>query len=333
MLNTVPIVNNIENNYSDNNISLGNITQDTEIFSIKLDKSESDIFKYNEKININIHNDDIDHVILDNIAKNKINVYWIDNKFFIKDGEQTIGSFNVENIINNFASIQNASDRTFNMIRKYIGYIKLNKTRYPDVVIYDSSESPIMGNLEFIMRLNKQLFYYERTQLNNMFTSSRNIQQVKIFIYKLLCHTLKLLSDAINLIYYEHIGNGAEKDKHVLNSISDYEQLKECMLRYSINIMHRITLYVMDEIKIVNDKNAEINDIVNMSVKLKTILSNKIQNTTKAQEIKSPLSVYMEQIGGNTESSSPSNVSTMINVSEESTPEIIADNYSLIFNV
>lgn len=131
-----------------------------------------------------------------------------------------------------------------------------------DFDIYSYEDSPFMGDLESIIKLNNYFHEYEKNSLDDDFKSNHNIKSsICDFIYLLLNYTLQLLCVVSNNIKNENNPN---------------KTLKTNMLYYTLRIMTRINKHVNKNIDLLSDKNKELKMQLQEFDKVKNINSSKI---------------------------------------------------------
>ncbi len=211
-----------------------------------------------------------------------VNIDKKDNRFNFYDKLQVyLGSFSIDELMKYIAhkydpknqflpSInQQRYNEAINIINKMIGSVKYNKNlkyAYIDLLNYD--DSPFMGNINSLVKLNNMLHNFEKDKLENALALvddeyAKKIRQfVKKFIYIMLNYTLQLIS----------ITSEAIKNENTR------EALKKELMNYSIGIVFRISQYVQDQLRMLTDKADEIEKIVNLNIKTTQALENKIDN-------------------------------------------------------
>ncbi len=238
----------------------------------------SDIF---EPI-INTNNNMASKFDIDKIKSNDIYVGFSKNKnkFIFKDEyDKYIGSFNVNNLIKYFGSIYDTNDQFITnvndidyqngiqIIEKFIGKVNYNKQlRVADIIIFSPTESPFMGNIKMLMILNDLLYEFENNKLHNELSNVNvkirpKIERIiKQFIYTLHNNTIRIISVVSNSV----------KDSNIA--------IKSNLINNSIKLMYRITNFVQDQIKIVMDKNKNIEEMQMISLKLNKLIISKYDN-------------------------------------------------------
>ena len=135
-----------------------------------------------------------------------------------------------------------------------------------NVELYDYNDSAFMGDIESLILLNNDLYSYEEKDLENHLIPFDKQHQKKIknciktIIYKLLIHTLKMISMASQKV--SRLGN-----KNLL---------KNKLLEYSIRIVYRISKYVQDELHNYIKSNSNIEETLALCHKLRTTLDVKM---------------------------------------------------------
>jgi len=291
----------------------------------------SDIF---EPI-INMNNDIASKFDIDKIKSNDIYVGFSKNKkkFIFKDEyDKYMGSFNINNLIKYFGSVYDTNDQFITnvndidyqngiqIIEKFIGKVNYNKQlRVADIVIFSPTESPFMGNIKMLMILNDLLYEFENNKLQNEL-SNVNIKIrpkieriIKQFIYTLHNNTIRIISIVSNSI----------KDSNIA--------IKSNLINNSIKLMYRITNFVQDQMKIVMDKNKNIEEMQMISLKLNKLVITKYDNilneiNKQKKYILAKPKYYLSGGGEDSEDSDNSRITTISSSeSSETSDEINID--------
>lgn len=186
-----------------------------------------------------IGDDKISNIKLDDIKQNNIssnnilkftenNIYISFNKatrkFILKECNKshsndkvdhpepiTLGSFDHIDLIKNISDVFDHDnkfipDRLCNQLsRNMVGYLVKNADGY-NIFIHNINSSPIMGDIETLVRLNEYLKDYEENVLEEDLKKVDNLvahkikKYVKLFIYTLLGYTVTLISENFNSI-------------------------------------------------------------------------------------------------------------------------------------
>lgn len=183
-------------------------------------------------------------------------------------------------------------NRNVDLIEKIIGKNVLDDTtnKY-QFKLFDYKNSPIMGDLEILLKLNHYVldFFDGRLDRELTFVDSkyRNkiTDSIEYFIYNLLNYTLLIISIA------------SEKLVHR----PDKTELKEKLIKYSIGAVYKISKYVQKKIEQMEIKNINIKKILITNNKLQEILVKKteeISNELKTQNRYLMNQIELAQIGG-----------------------------------
>lgn len=194
-----------------------------------------------------------------------------DNKLIIYDNETLIGSFTIQDIIkyitSNISKIflkQVDYESTKDVIKKYL--CEINEMNV--ITLKNHLESPIMGNLEIIMKIYNDInkFDIERMQkeieLIDCENSKKIIKVINNLKYLILNHALKLIVNISNAIKNDETKN----------------QLKKSLIKYSIFISNKINHLIYDEINEVIKNNNNLELQLDKMMKIKEINENKIKN-------------------------------------------------------
>lgn len=183
--------------------------------------------------------------------------------FFNKNKEQ-LGSLNGSMLFNHIVKCvePNAPYESCEIVKKFI--VKdVVKGNDKDVILYDYNNSPFMGDIELLIRLNNQLDTNKlSSSLNAISTDKRDevITIAKLTVYKLLNHTLKMISIASDRL----VQKGGKSE------------LKDTLLNYSINTVYKITEFVKDEIETLKNKNQKIEKTLDLCRDVRTTLNGKM---------------------------------------------------------
>jgi hypothetical protein len=169
-------------------------------------------------------------------------------KFSFYDNKQTLlGSFNVLQIIKFFGmewepKFMESIDLGLSpdLIKKMLGEIIIDKdTNRVEIKLKSHLESPFMGNIEMLIKLNNGIREYEIKHLENDLLKLENQKlkkrirlTIKQFIYILLNHALKVIA---------HISEEIKNDP-------SRKELADTLLKYSIGITYRISSFVRDQL-------------------------------------------------------------------------------------
>jgi hypothetical protein len=171
---------------------------------------------------------------------------------------------------------------TVPIIKKFFCTVNYNRDKDINIIILRTYyESPFMGDIEMLMKINNYLESYEKNKLeDDLKYVDEKIRpkmrlNVKMLIYKLLNYTLKLIS-----VISSTIKNATDKD-----------DLKQQLLKYSIGLVYRITQYIQDQMIVINKREMEIKSMLGLNNKLKQLLNLKMDKLL--EEIKT-----IDQKGG-----------------------------------
>ena len=132
-----------------------------------------------------------------------------------------------------------------------------------------SHNSPFMGNIEMIIKLNNNIREFEKKDLNsyldkiNDTKTRRKISNcINEFIFLLLSHSLKLTSTV---------------SEQIKNDLSR-KDIKETLLRYSCSVTYRISHYVLDQLDSQDEYITNLEHNLNNLIDIKTSLNKKIDS-------------------------------------------------------
>jgi len=241
--------NNINNLKENKQVSTKNLELERPKMFVKVEKTESDIFD----------NTNYDTMIEFDKESNEFNIF---NK-----NKEFIGCFKPKHIIKlsgstidiNFMGDSGAD---------YINGIEIiNKMILKNIkgetILYDFTESPFMGNISILIKLNSSLESFEKEHLDSVLNLYPNEKKkmvkhkIQEVMYKLLIHTLKILSMASIKI----------------NKDSD---LSKNIIKYSTYICSRIDSWVKKEINEANKNIKRMETTLNMCRDLRNTTINKL---------------------------------------------------------
>ena len=226
-----------------------------------------------------------DAFIENNKPEPNIYVKYRDNKFTFRDDTNYLGHFTINNLIKYFSSVYDVNNQFMSNINKtehnnaiyliktFIGSVKYDPiTKFANIILLTHNESPLMGDIEMLMYLNKALESFEKNklyeELNSVsINSSINVRGkieriIKQTIYIMLNYTLGIIS-----LISDDIKDDVNK-----------KELKKNLLNYSINIVYRISKFVQEQVGVAINMNEELEKIFLINLKLKNILINKFDN-------------------------------------------------------
>lgn len=194
--------------------------------------------------------------------------------FNLDNGQHT--NLSIHEIIKYFTNIFNKSDRFLhdikinnaNFIEKYIGDI--DKSGY--ITFKDIDDSPFMSDLGLLIRLNEDLYLFERESLEKElgFTDKKEKNKLKAVFYKFVVsvidHTLGLFSRLTDYII----------------DIDRRQRFKNNILLYSGKLTRRLAKYTEMQLKFILEKNKVINNNINTSNQLKRIINAKLDKYIKS---------------------------------------------------
>ena len=163
--------------------------------------------------------------------------------------------FSYQDIVNSILNINIGSPVDL-FIKKNIGYIDKNR-----VVIINYQESPIMGDLDMLVRLNNDLKQYESNELEKQ----ENKYIISLFIYELLNYTLGLLVIISDMI----------KDR------PDKQILSKYILRYTVANTFRMYNFSNNMNKMLSDKIKNLEQQKDQSSKIMNIIGGKTDDMLK----------------------------------------------------
>ena len=225
------------------------------------------------------------------------------HKFSFYDYRNSLlGSFNVNQLIkyigtqwdNEYAKtfmMDTDIGVTIDLIQSLLATVEVDKDTKRIIIKFKSHlESPFMGNIDMLIKLNNSLHDFEIKHLDNELAKIDNLKTrkyiriiIKQFIYLMLNHTLKI----INLL--------SDEIKHD----SSKKELKETLLKYSAGLTHRISSFVMDQlanqieqVKQLNDNFSKLCEVRHIMVQKLTTFNEKIDKQTER------IDLVLNKLGG-----------------------------------
>jgi hypothetical protein len=203
------------------------------------------------------------------------------NKFkVVNEDGQDVGYFTIEHIIKYLThpyedkddkqvlheldetAYQTAKDLIKLLIFK-LEYNKKNKSSR--IVILDYNQSGFMADVELLVKLNDMLYKYLENDLNNVLAGIKKESRekmeknVKKLVYLLLNYTLKLIS-----IISEKLKN------------NNREELKKQLVRYSISLVYRISIFVQEQLEIFYTHNKNMKEVMVYNIEIKDEIKDKL---------------------------------------------------------
>lgn len=236
-------------------------------------------------------------------------------KFSFSDLNGTpIGSFRVEHLIKYMTSFydirhqflnfvdREAYDQAKALIKSFVGYPEVNKKiKYCHINLLDVQQSPFMGDIEMLVRLNDLLYTFEvemlDRELNYVELKYRpHIKRlVKQLIYMLLNYTLKMIAFVSEEIQHKE----------------GKERLKEQLVKYSIGISYRISTFVQEQLGVIQRRNIDMEKLLADSHQTRKFVGKKMDNlinliSTQNSYLQNRL--QQQQIGGKIKKVDPNKV-------------------------
>ena len=221
---------------------------------------------------------DENKTFIQNTLQNSMNLHvsYKNDKFTFHDHEKDtyIGSFTIDHMIKYFGSIYDKSNKfmshvvpiDFNnakvLIEKFIGKIQYSPhTKSANIIIFNETESPFMGNIERLIHIIKSLYVFEDNRLSHELAHvddkvrHKIEQSVKQFIYIMSNYILRSISLKSNSI------KSSSKKKAVVGC--------------SMTIIRRIIEFIQSQMINVMKKNKDIEKLRQLSIKLQDNLVKK----------------------------------------------------------
>lgn len=220
------------------------------------------------------------------IDPNTLMVSYDENKkqfTFYDNRKSLLGSFDLMQLLkyltngwdNNFIKVDMGS--AADIISKVVGTIEIDKNNNKiDIKLKPFSEKSLMGNIELLIKLNNDLYQYDKNTLDNDLLKIQDLKirkKVKLtirqFNYLLLTHMLRLIKDISEEIKNDNTG--------------DRIKLKASLLKYSVFITYRLGSFIRDQLNVQMSYIENVNSNIEKLVKIKELIADKI--TRVANEV------------------------------------------------
>ena len=291
------IINSLSNNIEDeNNLPVNSANQDKDaqnIADLKQKYASNKIIaptimvardleniKENDINEIEIESKSVKE--LNNLNPNNSNLILVydenENKFtFYNSNKSILGSFNFKQILKYIGkqidhSFYSYIDSGYSdeLIKSMVGEVLIDPiTGKNNIILKSHIESPFMGNLDLLIRLNNLFYSYETKELINDMSLIKDdkIQYklklaIKQFIYLLINHTLKIISIAT-----EEIKDNPKQ-----------EAMKQKLLKYSVALTYRISRFMKEHLENYNNQYKSLYTQLEKLITMKKTINDKINN-------------------------------------------------------
>ena len=334
-IQTTNVNNNIDNNLDNKEPHESSTTTIAEQFH----KSEMDIFnatddkKSEENIvkHINFKLSDIPdtqqfakEISLDKNTDGKIFVNMSGNKFNIYNtNKQPIGSFNVDHLMRFIAENYDTKQQFMRQInsKEYKDAKQIIKTflcsttfdpkiNYVNINLISHNDSAFMGDIEMIIKLNKliQIFVKSKLQDELKYVDPNNRKRIEHIINQFMYMMLNYTMGLIDIISCEIKDNPSKKE------------LALELIKYSIGIMYRISKFVQEQLVIVVNNNKDVEKLMIMSMKMRSILDTKLDKLLNQIELQNSRLLQSGGSNNNNKSNNKSkNNSEILNLNSSDT--------------
>lgn len=307
-----------KNNKEDNNpnifikhTNVENVEEDKPVlYNVNKKNSPEKVIDNNNKTkilsDIKTHFEDIKKTetdIFDNTNYDTIIEYsQNNNEFNIYDKDKTfVGSFKSIHIIKlvgktidlDFMGDKNAEYLNSIAIIKNIIFKTVNK----EIILYDFTESSFMGNIQMLIKLNHSLEIYENDYLNSTLDKyspekKRNLLlKIQEAMYKLLIHTLKLLSLAS-----VKIKKNSSLGKLIINYSIYISGRIDKWVKYGINDSNKSIMKIETTLDMCKNLREDIKKKLDESLELIKNQNNELVNTIQQlKQMQEKQNVYNEQ--------------------------------------
>lgn len=203
--------------------------------------------------------------------KSIITINFVDpeHKFIISDNRRILGSFDTRELIKYLSNVHDflpSIDITFPkpVIENYVCKV-VNNT----ITLLNHLESPLMGNIELVMKLYKSISDFQKLHLKDELQKITDINKRNHCIEMIDQFNFALLNYALRLISYI---NGLIKDDH------SKTELKTMLIKYAIAINYKITNSIKHKIELSVNEFKILKDDISRLDKLKTEINNNMKN-------------------------------------------------------
>jgi hypothetical protein len=208
----------------------------------------------NEKLNkfkvVNDDGQDVGYFTIDHIIK------YLSHPYEDKDDKQVLHELD-----------ETAYQKAKELIKLLVFKLEYNKkNKSSRIVVLDYNQSGFMADVELLVKLNDMLYKYLENDLNNALAGIKKgsrekmEKNIKKLIYLLLNYTLKLIS-----IISEKLKNNNKR-----------EELKKQLVRYSISLVYRISIFVQEQLQIFYDQNKSMKEIMTYNIEIKDEIKDKL---------------------------------------------------------
>lgn len=200
---------------------------------------------------------------------------------FFDEMKNFIGAFTIDDMVKYFGQVYDTKDKFMSQIKgedhknavfilkNFIGYPKYDKeSKFANIVLFNHNESPFMGDIKMIMYLNNALHDFEKEKLYQEleYVSDSDRQKIEGIIKQLI---FVLLNYTLGLVYLVSENLKGQPNKN---------RLKESLIRFSVNLVFRISKFVQSQVKVLKNRNTEVEKLFQLNNKLKNIMISKFDN-------------------------------------------------------
>ena len=218
---------------------------------------------------------------LNNLNPNSSNLILVfdenESKFtFYNSNKSILGSFNFKQILKYIGKQIDSSFYSFvdlgysdELIKSMVGEVLIDPiTGKNNIVLKSHLESPFMGNLDLLIRLNNLFYSYETKELINDLSIIKDEKTqyklklaIKQFIYLLINHTLKIIAIAT-----EEIKDDPKQ-----------EVMKQKLLKYSVALTYRISGFMKEHLENYNNQYKSLYTQLEKLISMKKTINDKIE--------------------------------------------------------
>ena len=236
-----------------------------------------------------------------------------ENNFTLYNSNKSIlGSFNFKQIIKYIGkqidpTFYNFIDSGFSeeLIESMIGEILIDPiTGKINIILKSHLNSPFMGNIDLLIKLNNAFLKYEVKDLLNDISSINNEKSkynikitIKQFIYLFINHTLKIIS-----IITENTKNDPSKI-----------DMNKNLLKYSVSLTYKISNFMKEHLDNNNVQYKKIYDNLEKLINMKKNINNKIESLEDKIKQQNNLIYSIINKDNNQETTNTTNLTNTVN--------------------
>jgi len=249
-----------------------------------------------------------DKKIIVNLSSGKFNFY--------DDTKKHMGNFNIEHLVRFIGEpydVKKQFIRQLNpkeyldakeLIENFVCTISYDpKIGYATINLKSHNESAFMGDVEMIVKLNKFLQTFVKSRLNDelKFVDQNHRKRIEHIVNQFMYMMLNYTMGLIEIVSSEIKDNPNKKGLAIE------------LVKYSVGTMYRISKFVQEQLVMVVNSNKEIEKLMLMSLKMRSIMDVKLTKLLEQVELQNS---RLAQAGGAGEDEYDSSEIVNLNSSE-----------------